>query len=340
MTPTDRYDAARVAVDALENAMNGPDGCPNAVRTALRDHGVALADLCSKTGQQFREVLAHAPDAMLCPSAAAEASGEPFDPFDRAQRWTFVRLLGDTAKDRLTTLRYEATTEALTGIAARVVQRVIVPDALPGAVDPTPPEVAVSIVALGELFEAARCGDVALDLGEAVAPMDPVLVLRRTDVAAALRIVRGHMKACGVDATFKGRVTWEVVAPARIIRPRSPLPFHEFAVEMSEDEWEELTELEPKRLEQRVGPTVRSVDMRPIHGPVQRVPPVYKAALTLHWNDAPTRKGHIRFLCQNNDNVATRALMGTLDRVRVGPAAPAKPIASTKPKTKRSSKAA
>lgn len=340
MTPTARYDAARAAVDALEDAMNGPDGCPNAVRTVLRDHGVALADLCVKTAEQFGELLAHAPDAMLCPAAAAEAAGEPFDPFDRAQRWAFVRLLGDAARDRLSTLRHEATTEALTSIAARVVQRVIAREPEPGTLDAPPPEVAVSIVALGELFEAARCGDVALDFGETVAPMDPVLVLPRTDVAAALRLVRGHMKACGVDATFKGRVTWEVVAPARIIRPRSPLPFHEFAVEMNEDEWEELTELEPKRLEQRVGPTVRSVDMRPLYGPVQRVPPVYKAALTIHWNDAPSRRGHIRFLCRDNSSVAARALMGTLDRVRVGPAAPAKPIASTKPKTTKRPKAA
>jgi hypothetical protein len=333
MTPTARYDAARAAVDALENAMNGPGGCPNAVRAVLREHEAALADLCAKTSAQFRAVLEHAPDAMLCPSAAAEAAGEPFDPFDRAQRWTFARFLGDATKDHLATMRHEATTWGLTCIAPRIVQRVIVRDPEPGTLDAPPPEVAVSIVALGELFEEARCADVALDFGEAVAPMDPVLVLHRTDVVAALRHVRSHMRTCGVDATFKGRVTWEVVTPAQIVRPKTSLPFQERADIVDEADWEEY---EPEQLEQRVGATVRARDMRPLYGPVRRLPPVYKAALTLHWSDAPTRKGHIRFLCQSNHDVAGRALTGAVDLVRVGPAPVAKPVASTKPKTKRS----
>lgn len=313
MTPIARYDAARDAVDALECAMNGPDGCPAAVRAVLGTHLVALADLCDMTPRALQDrFVRNAPDSMLCPSAAAEAAGKVHDPFDKSEHWTVVNLFGETAAMRLADLREAATAAALTDAATGVVQRLL-------PAESGPPSIGVSILSLARLFKVARRKMVALDTGVLV-PGYPLLVLPRLRVKLALDHVALHMHGGGPDASFRGRISWEVAAPERVRFPATTLPFQLWPQEWTAAEFDDLP---PRMPVQRVGPTARAVDQVPIYGPVQRVPPVCRPVLTIGWDDPGRRKGHFRFLGIQDVDVARGAIDGDIDRVCIAKTQPA-----------------
>jgi hypothetical protein len=344
------YDAAKAAVDALERAMNGPEGSPAATRAALTLHAAVLADLSKQTVAKFQKTLAEAEDHQLCPSAYADHNPKalPFDPFDRAQRWTFVNILGSEAKERLAALRYEASNAALTAAGTRILQKLT-----PGH----DPVAALSIVALSDALNAARCPYVALDFGDGFRPQrddittnvddwavgsgnsDPLirsrgaLVLPRSHAKQAVDLVRDQMTRSDPDATFRARVVWEQVAPARILRPASTMPFWLRQAEYTEEHWNQVA---PAERIQIVRMTIDDTEPVPLYGPVQRLPAVWAMRLVLTWDEPACkgrggRKGHMRIY----GLPWTGVVGGTLDFVRVVPLATTtpKPLASGKPKT-------
>lgn len=326
MTPIARYDAARDAVDALECAMNGPDGCPAAVRAVLGEHLVALADICDMTPRALQDrFLKHVPDSMLCPSAAAEEAGTEHDPFDRSQRWTVAHLFGESADMRLADMRDAATAYAMTEAAGAVVQRVL-------PAESGPPTIGISILSLTRLFGIARRTMVAIDVGDLAPGYPTLLILPRLRVKLALDHVARHMHGGGPDAEFRGRISWEVSTPELVRFPATSLPFQQWKREWTAAEFDDLP---PSMRVQCGSPTTRAVDHVPVHGPVHRVPPVYRPVLTVAWNDPGRRKGHFRFLGAQDVDVARGTTDGTVERACIDKTVPMGPsVANATPRRK------